>query len=85
MVDWVVRVGLSEVLVVHGPGIVVTGRRVHRNVHSFESLLDLTSNELSVHSDLFISVVPRIMGTIVTSPEDRVNLMCLDNMFKHVL
>lgn len=70
MVDGIVDAGRAEVLIVDGPGVVVTSRGVDRHIHSIECLLYFTRDELGVHGDLFIGVAPSVVGTIVTSPED---------------
>lgn len=75
----------TKVLVVYWPSVVVSSRWVDRNISPFESLLYFLCYNLCIVSHLFITIVPCVVRTIISSPENWGNIVCLNYVLQHIL
>ena len=85
MVNWIVDAWLSEVLDINRPSIVVALNRQDGDVCFREVGLDLFGDSNRVSSDLLLSVIPDIMGGVVTRPYEHIWLDLCPNIVKHAL
>ena len=74
-INLIVCVRSCEILNIHWPSIMVTQSRIYRNVLTQESGFDFICDNSVVVIDFFIRIAPVIMGAVVASPEDGINLL----------
>jgi len=84
-VDVDVSVGLLEAFNVHGPSVMITLRRVNGDRSIFESVFNHLSDLQGVVSHLGLSVIVRIVGRVVSSPQHDNWLNDISHMVKHAL
>lgn len=77
--------GRAEVLIIDGPGVVITGSWVNGDIFARERSLDFVGNHQGVVDNFLVGVAPDVVRAVVTRPEDRVDVMVLSDVLQHVL
>ena len=88
MVNLVVGSRFVEVLDIDWPSIMITLDRVNLNVGFDKRVFDSLGNILGVLSNLFMRIIPDIVGRVVSSPCEEVNfegVLIVSDEIEHVL
>lgn len=88
MVDLVVGSRFVEVLNIDWPSIMITLDRVNLNIGINKRVFDGLRNILCVLSNLFMRIVPDVVGRVVSGPCEEVNfegVLIVSDVIEHIL